>query len=66
MTSLDWVQVVAIVVGPGTGVYVGIKTALNGIRNDVKEIKRDTREIRDYAMDARPRLERIERRLGDT
>lgn len=36
-----------LVLGPGGAAFVGIKFGINGIRTDVKEIKKEVSELRD-------------------
>lgn len=45
-----WIEILAIALGPGGAVYIGLKTALNGMREDVKDIKQTVNKIRDMTM----------------
>ncbi len=43
-------ELIAIILGPGGAVYVGLKAALNGMKTDMRDIKSDVKEIRDYTI----------------
>lgn len=48
--DLRMIELAAIVLGPGGAVYVGMRTALNGMKGDMREIKRDLRDVRDGVL----------------
>ncbi len=45
--ELETIELLAIVFGPGGATFVGLRMALNGMKGDMKEIKRDLRDVRD-------------------
>ncbi len=47
---MEWFELMGIIIGPGGAVYVSMRMALNGLKNDVKEVKRDIRDIRDFTI----------------
>jgi hypothetical protein len=39
-------QAVAVIVGPAGAAWIGVKVAVNGMREDVREIKGDVKDLR--------------------
>ena len=50
---MEWFELVGVVFGPGSAVYIGMRTALNGMKHDIKEIKRDVRDVRDWHLESK-------------
>ena len=50
---MEWFELAGIILGPGGAVYVGMRTALNGMKHDIKEIKRDVRDVRDWHLESK-------------
>ena len=39
-------QAIAVILGPAGAAFVGVKVAVNGMREDVREIKGDVKDMR--------------------
>lgn len=57
-------QSLALILGPSGAAYVGVKTAVNGMRADVKEIKGDVKEVKTVQTQNRERLAVLEVKVG--
>ena len=54
---MEWFELTAIVLGPGGGVFIAMRYALNGMRKDIYEVKRDLRDVRDFTVRCEEKLD---------
>jgi hypothetical protein len=57
------IGVLVLALGPGGAAYVGVKLSLNGIREDVHEIKGDVKELRLSQQRHSERLTKVETKM---
>lgn len=60
MSPADILQLVAVILGPTGAAWVGVRTALNGTREAVKNLATDMREVRHDLADVRERVAKLE------
>lgn len=53
-------QAAIVILGPTGAAWVGVRTALNGTRQNVKDLASDMREVRKDLTDVRERVARLE------
>ena len=63
MSVMDWLTLVAIILGPGGGAALSVKLTLNGMRKDVKETAKRTERMEGKLDDHEHRLSFVEGQL---
>jgi hypothetical protein len=58
------IQLAVVLFGPAGAAWLSVRSALVATSNDLSEIKRDIKEIRDHGNDLRERIVVIETTLG--
>lgn len=53
-------QAIAVILGPAGAAFVGVKVAVNGMREDVREIKGDVKDMRKHVAEHETRLTVLE------
>lgn len=56
----ETLQMIATIVGPFGAAWIGVKTAVNGMRDDVREIKDDVKDMRKDVTDHGERIAVLE------
>lgn len=64
MSPVELWQVAALVLGPAGAAWVGVKTALNGTRQSVAEIKEDVKDLRAEVRGNREEIIRLQEHLS--
>lgn len=52
--------VIGLILGPGGAAWVAVRVALNGTREDVRELRVDVRNMKEDIQDVRERVARLE------
>lgn len=60
----ELIRLFAMILGPGGAVYVGFKAGMNGLREDVKDIRVTQRETRDEVKGLRRDMSDVRERVA--
>ena len=60
MTTPEILQLVAVIVGPGCAAWAGVKSSVNGMREDVRTIKTDIKDVSRGLTGHAERIARLE------